>query len=101
MIVSESWQPGLTQNGPPSGANNARFTVREWYQCDTLADLKRLETHPDRETRMAVLRGREAKFDGHLQGIYCSVPQGQHLAQPETDSWVMANDGQSAWQKLI
>jgi hypothetical protein len=101
VLVSESWRPGIGVQGPPSGANNFIFRVKDWYQCDTLADLRSLETHYDGEIRMAILRGRDAKFDGLLQGIYCSVPNGQHRAQSDSDAWVIVNDGNSAWQRLI
>lgn len=50
---------------------------------------------------MAILLGRDEKYDGLLQGIYCSVPNGHHRDQEASDSWVIVNDGRSAWQKLI
>lgn len=87
--------------GPPSGANNVRFEVLEWFMCDTLEDLKALETPQDKHIRLAVLRGRDVKFDGVLQGIYCFVPPGEQFEQDESDSWVIVNDRNSAWQKLL
>jgi hypothetical protein len=100
-LTSDTWLPNNSHPGPPPGANNARFEGIGFYQCDTLGDLRLLETKQDNERFFAVLKGRDAKFDGLLQGVYCYVPPGYQNSQSDSDSWVIANDGRSAWQKLI
>ena len=99
-LISDTWVPGLSQSGPPPGANNHRYELRGVFQCPTLADLRALETHRDNDRMLVVLQGQDAAFDGLLQGIYCYVPTGSHRAQSDSATWVIVNDGQSAWQKL-
>lgn len=99
-VVSEGWQPNLFQPGPPPGANNRRFALRGSFLCSTIANLRGIETHKENAEFFAILQGRDAAFDGLLQGIYCYVPEGSQHSQDDSDSWVIANDGRSAWQKL-
>lgn len=99
-IAAESWSPMIGPQGPPSGANNVRFVVREWFECKTLDELKMIETSRDNDKRLALLCGRDAENDGFLQGIYRYIRTGNHHDQEASDAWVIVNDGNSAWQKM-
>lgn len=102
-MVSDVYESGLVQIGPPPGANNARLRYKGYYVCETLADLRAIDTDPLNATDypMAILQGWTAKYDGLLQGIYFYVGTGSHNSRADDGGgWIIVNDGRSAWQKL-
>jgi hypothetical protein len=101
-FVGPAYMSNLNQMGPPPGANNVRLRFRSYYVCETLLDLRAIETDSQNETDfpMAILLGQDEKYDGLLQGLFFYVPEGEHLANPDSVSWVIVNDGRSAWKKL-
>jgi hypothetical protein len=103
MMVGQVYMSGLNQTGPPPGANNTRMQFKGYYICPTLADLRRIETNILNETDypLAILQGQDERWDGLLQGWYQYIPEGAHLAQADDGgSWVIVNDGNSAWKKF-
>jgi hypothetical protein len=102
-LVSDAYESGLVQGGPPPGANNDRRQARGYYLCDNIAELRAIETEKrnEEEYPMAVLLGQDVKYDGLLQGLYFYVPEGsQNDNSDDGASWVIVNDGRSAWTKL-
>lgn len=91
----------LLQTGPPPESNITRLRLKGILRCPTLADLKSIGTAKDNENYMAILLGESEKYDGLLQGIYDYVPEGLHSQRDGDDaSWVIVDDGRSAWIKL-
>lgn len=93
---------GLQQTGPPPGANNVRFRMKGFFSCNTVAELREIQTAEENKKWGVILLGENAAYDGLLSGIYSYVPEGYHNAQEDNGaSWIIVNDGKSAWRKMI
>lgn len=103
MIVGQAYMSGLVQTGPPPGANNQRVAFKGYFVCPTLSDLRALETDErnERDFPLAILQGQDERYDGLLQGWYQYIPEGEHTAfSDDNATWIIVNDGRSAWKKF-
>jgi hypothetical protein len=100
-LTSEGWIPGLTQFGPPPGANDDVFLVQAWYRKNSVAEVKQIASREVNRSRLLILTGQDSAFDGLLQGIYACVWTDElDISQGNDASYIIANDGKSAWRKL-
>jgi hypothetical protein len=101
MLQSDVWTPGLVQNGPPPGSNDDIFLVTHWYRKNAVAEVKAMPSREVNESRLLILTGQDEAFDGLLQGIYTYVPPASlNTALGDDASYIIVNDGRSAWRKL-
>lgn len=99
-LVGDVYIQGLVQTGPPPGSQLEAELITHWYFPRSIAEMKTIASGPQNEHRAAFLLGQESDGDGLLQGIYTYVPQ-SHLDVSLGDdaSYVVVNDGRSAWKK--
>jgi hypothetical protein len=100
-LTSDSWMPGLSQFGPPPGSIDDVFLVQAWYRKNSVAEVKAMASREVSKNRLLILTGENSAFDGLLQGIYTYVWLGEvDPAQGNDSSYIIVNDGKSAWRKL-
>lgn len=95
--------PGLRYPGPPTGANDiVELKVELFMRVPNLERLREIDTDPTNSLKMVFLLGEIEPYDGLLQGFYDYVPQGMQNSREDdgTGSWVIVNDGRSAWVKI-
>lgn len=96
-----AWMSGLVHPGPPPWANRDPWRVEIWLKVPTLAQLRLIGTHKDNEKMLVFLLGQDAAYDGLLQGIFDYVPSGYQFAREDDGgSWIIVDDGGSAWRKM-
>lgn len=101
MNRGPAYMSGLIHNGPPPGANDDFEIVTQWYRRNSVAEVKQLSTRASNSRRLLLLTGQDEKYDGLLQGIYCYVPAEELDTSLGNDaSYIVVNDGRSAWYKL-
>jgi hypothetical protein len=99
-LVSDAYIPGLSQPGPPPGANDDIFLVEAWYKKNSVAEVQQMHARELNEKRLLILTGLDSAFDGLLQGIYIYVPPGQvNTALSDDASYILIRGG-AAWRKL-
>lgn len=93
---------GLSQNGPPPGANDiVELKVDSILRVPNLLRLREIDTSPRNVRRLVFLLGEIHPYDGALQGLYDYVPEGnQNDRDDDNGTWIIVNDGRSAWIKM-
>lgn len=99
-LVGDAWISGLVQTGPPPGSQLEADLITHWYFPKSIAEMKTIQTGPQQLNRAAFLLGQDSDGDGLLQGIYTYVPPEQFdYTLGDDASYVIVNDGKSAWKK--
>lgn len=101
-LVDDVYISGLVQSGPPPGANDDVFLITQWYRKNAVIEVKAMASRDTVNVhRLLLLTGQDSAFDGLLQGVYCYVPQSNlDPSRGDDASYIVVNDGKSAWQKL-